>query len=256
MTMRFAAAEMERLSGCLARLMPYVRRDEIAITGGVAIRLSLAGHPDSRATIADLDFVASCVDVVADSVSRTFLISHYHVPQPDVPKFMIQLVDPPSRMRIDIFPDLVGSLKRGKRFIIGDQSVIVLSLQSILDHKLLTVSKASESAPVDPKHDRDARALAAILGREIPPAPAGGLVKDVYGMEEDVACRRCELSQNPGFPLAAKHRIRDLLGWRHAQEPTGSGIAGRQTIEVGLISGDSKTRRRPPPREATPGRAP
>jgi hypothetical protein len=186
----------------------------------VAIRLSLAGHPDSRPTVADLDLVASCVDVVADSVSRTFLISHYHVPQPDVPKFMIQLVDPVSHIRIDIFPDLVGSLKYAKPFTIGDQSVNVLSLQSILDHKLLTVSKASESAPVDPKHDRDARALGAILGREIPPAPAGGLVRDVYGMEEDVACRRCELSRNPGFPRAPKDQIIDLLGWRSRTRAT------------------------------------
>ena len=215
MTVGFSVSEMERLSGCLARLMPHVRRGEIAITGGVAIQLGLPGHPDSRETIADLDLVASRLDAVAATVSVEFLVSHYHVPQPDVPKFMIQLVDPVSRIRVDIFPDLVGSLKHARRFTIGDHSVNVLSLQSILDHKLLTVSKASASRPVDPKHDRDARALGAILCREIPPAPPGALVKDVYGIGEDLECRRCQLSHNPGFPLAPKHKIFDLLGWRN-----------------------------------------
>jgi hypothetical protein len=41
-------------------------------------------------------------------------------------------------------------------------------------------------------------------------------------MKEDVACRRCELSQNPGFPLAPKDQIIDLLGWRSIGEQPGS----------------------------------
>src|SRR6185503_7824924 len=92
----FPAPEMERLSGCLARLMPHVDRDDVAITGGVAIQLGLAaiGQRGSRATIADLDLVSKQVDSVAESVTGALLVSHYHVPQPGVPKFMIQLVDP------------------------------------------------------------------------------------------------------------------------------------------------------------------
>jgi hypothetical protein len=124
MTVGFSVSEMERLSGCLTRLMPHVRRGEIAITGGVAIQLGLPGHPDSRETIADLDLLASRLDAIAASVSREFLVSHYHAPQPDVPKFMIQLVDPVSHIRIDIFPDLIGSLKHARPFTIADQSVL------------------------------------------------------------------------------------------------------------------------------------
>lgn len=77
----FRAHEMERLSGCLARLMPHVKRDEIAITGGVAIQLGLAaiGHRGSRTTIVDLDLISKRLDSVLETVSSSFLVSHYHV---------------------------------------------------------------------------------------------------------------------------------------------------------------------------------
>jgi hypothetical protein len=39
--------------------------------------------------------------------------------QPGVPKFMVQLVDPVTRIRVDIFPDLVGSLTRSRGVEIG-----------------------------------------------------------------------------------------------------------------------------------------
>jgi hypothetical protein len=212
----FPGPEMERLAGCLSRLMPHVDRDEVAITGGVAIQLGLAaiGRRGSRATIADLDFVSKRLDSVAETVAGPFLVSHYHVPQPGVPKSIIQLVDPVTRIRVDIFPDLVGSLRHARRFTIGEESVNLLDLQSILDHKLLTVWHASQrGGTIDPKHDLDARTLGAIFGREVPTVPAGQLVKDVDGVEGDLLCRRCELSRTRGFPLAPRQRIFDLLGW-------------------------------------------
>jgi hypothetical protein len=212
------AHEMKRLSGCVGRLLRHVRRDDIAITGGVAIQFGLAalGCSGWRSSIADLDLVASRLDAVASSVSEQFLVSHYHVPDPGFPKFMIQVVDPISRIRVDIFPDLVGSIENAGTFAIGEQPVNVLDLQSILDHKLLTISKASPARPVDPKHNHDARALGVILGREVPAAPAGSFVKDVYGGEADLACRRCEVSRDPGFPLAPKNQIFGLLEWPQA----------------------------------------
>jgi hypothetical protein len=51
------ADETERLSGCLGRLLRHVRRDDFAITGGVAIQCGLAalGCSSWRTSIADLD---------------------------------------------------------------------------------------------------------------------------------------------------------------------------------------------------------
>jgi len=211
----FPKGEIERLSGCLRRLVPHLRRDEIAITGGVAIQIGLAasGRSDWRKTIADLDLVASSLDAVSSGVAGPFLVSHYHVAQAEVPKFMIQLVDPVSRIRVDIFPDLVGSLKRTERARIGRHTMNRLSLRDIFEHKLQTLSKASPDRPVDPKHDRDARALGAVLGAEVPTVMPDALVHDVFTTEADSSCRRCALSTTALFPLAPKDRIAELLGW-------------------------------------------
>ena len=210
----FPASELERLSRCLERLMPHVRQSELAITGGVAIQFGLAeaGYAGRRTAIADLDCVARSVDAIAPSVSEVFLVSHYHIAQPGVPKFMVQLVDPVSRIRVDVFPDLVGSLARARMVQIQTRRVQMLALEDILEHKLLTISKASQTSPVDPKHADDAYLLGDVFGRRIAPVAKEHLVEDVYGID-DLHCERCELSLDPLFPLAPKPEIFNLLGW-------------------------------------------
>jgi hypothetical protein len=205
-----------RLAVCLGKLLPHVRASDVAITGGVAIEHGLAarGCAGVRTAIADLDLVASRLDAVAPTVVNAFLVSHYHVVQPGVPKFMVQLVDPESRIRVDVFPDLVGSLTRAALAAIGAHHVNVLTLEDVFEHKLLTLSKASAAKPIDPKHAADAELLGVLLRRSVPPLPADALVKDGYGGGADLDCRRCALSADPRFPLAPKKRVFDLLGWR------------------------------------------
>lgn len=212
-TAGFPAAEMGRLSECLTRLMPHLRQDDVAVTGGVAIQLEMADATleRPRETIEDLDLVAASIDAVVPSATESFLVSHYHVVQPGVPKFMIQLVDPLTRIRVDVFPDLVGSLRRARALNIGNRLVPVLAPADIREHKLQTISKASRSNPVDPKHARDARALGALFDRAVPDVAPDCLVEDIYAVEEQ--CRRCELSLSPSFPLAPKAQIGRLLGW-------------------------------------------
>jgi hypothetical protein len=211
----FCESELERLSICLHKLIPHVRQNDVAITGGVAIQLSLAeaGRVGGRTMIADLDLVASSLDAVAPSVSQTFLVSHYHVAQPGVPKFMVQLVDPVSRIRVDVFPDLVDSLTRARMVRIGAQNMKVLAIEDIFEHKAQTISKASTLDPVDPKHAEDAYALGNLIGRRIPHVEPECLAKDAYGIDAGVLCDRCQLSLNPHFPLARREEIFRLLGW-------------------------------------------
>jgi hypothetical protein len=160
--------------------------------------------------------VAGSLDAVSPTVAEAFLVSHYHVVQPGVPKFMVQLVDPVTRIRVDIFPDLVGSLTRSTGVEVGGHLTRMLVLDDILEHKLLTISKASPTNPIDPKHADDADALGKLLQRSIPAVAHGSLVKDVYGTDADLGCRRCELSRTTGFLLAPKNEIFRLLGWTDA----------------------------------------
>ena len=211
----FCDAEMERLSACLARLLPNLRQDEVAITGGVAIQMGMArlGREGMRKTITDLDMVVSALESVLPSSADTFLVSHYHSVRPGVPKFMVQLVDPVTRIRIDIFPDLVRSLERSRAVEVGPFQVRSLTLEDILDHKLLTISKASPASPVDPKHADDASALGELLQRPVPVIRPDSLAKDVYGLDVGEICQRCVLSSSDGFPLASKDEIFRLLGY-------------------------------------------
>jgi hypothetical protein len=196
------------IGSCLGRLAPHLRLADVALTGSVAIGRERAG---------DLDLVAGSIDVVAPSATTDFLVSHYHVQGPGVPKFMVQLVDSLTRVRVDIVPDLTGSIARAGTTAISGISVKVLSLDDILDHKLHTLSKASPMRPVDPKHVRDARTIALRIGCTIPDIDPRSLVPDVYGVDEpDEGCARCQTSRSRLFPLAPKSRVFELLGWPKA----------------------------------------
>jgi hypothetical protein len=196
------------LHDCLRRLMPHVDADRIALTGGVAIGVHLDVR--SRVTTAeDIDFVADNVDVVNPTVTKDFLVSHFHLPQPGYSKFLIQLVDPATRIRVDVFPDSLGALKRTRSADVAGIPLRVISASDTLDHKLALLSKS----PVDEKHYRDATRLGAICGREVPALDATQLTRTVYSQEVDAICPRCEASRRPDFPLARKQAIFDVLGY-------------------------------------------
>jgi len=208
------APEWARLTDCISRLLPHVSAASIAITGIVAMQLGISDSSRRwpKNTIADLDLVAASVDGVRPSIVERFLVSHYHTVVPGVPKFMIQLVDPLTRIRVDIFPDLVGSITDARERRIGELSVRVLPLTRILEHKVLTLSRASRSATIDPKHVRDARLLGDLLGTAVSDVAPEVVAPDVYGTG-DLTCRRCELSTHNDWPLAPKEQVFDLLGW-------------------------------------------
>jgi len=204
------------LSACLERLAPHLRMDDVALTGGAAIDLYLAqtGRRSSREAIADLDLVARSIDAVDPRITEVCLVSHYHVAGPGVPKFMVQLVDPETRLRVDIFPDLAGSIARARATTIGTRAANVLSPDDILEHKLKTLSNASAARPIDPKHARDAKLLGELLGRAIPDVGSDSQAEDVYaGAAEEESCARCAVSRDARFPLAPKAAIFTLLGW-------------------------------------------
>jgi hypothetical protein len=229
MTLGLSPADMGRLSGCLDRLVPHVRPGSVAIAGGVGMQLGMAGlgRQGPRDEIADLDLVAASIGAITANVVDQFLVSHYHVVGPRVPKFMIQLVDPVSGIRVDVFPDLVGSFLDARMIAIGAHVVQVLPLERIFEHKVLTLSQASQSAPIDPKHLDDARLLGDLLGKPVPHVALEALAPDVYGLEADRSCERCAVSRHPSWPLAPKDQIFELLGWNRQPnirlQPTAAG---------------------------------
>src|SRR5262245_6811075 len=145
MTLAFPPPEAARLADCVSRLTPHLELNRIALTGGVAMQVGLTslGLPGVRHCVADLDLVATSLDSVRSSVVNHFLVSHYHVVRPGVPKFMIQLVDPVSRIRIDVFPDLADSVQGARQVRIGEHVMLALRLDTIFDHKHQTLVRAT-----------------------------------------------------------------------------------------------------------------
>ncbi len=96
---------------------------------------------------------------------------------------MVQVVDPATRIRIDVFPDLVGS-----------------------------ISRAVETTVADEKHVQDAMLLGRLCGRQIDPLAESVMARPVY--EKDLtSCARCEASRSPDFPIASRQRVFEILGY-------------------------------------------
>ena len=198
-----------RLARLLARLLPHLDADNVAITGGIAVELHLraAGKPPLRDHLADVDLVVRRMDAVAVSVSRDLLISHDHLVQPSVRNAIVQLVDPVSRLRVDIFHDRAGMVSDARRHCVAGTELLVVSAASLLAYKLQMLTK-----PVDPKHWRDAVALSEVCGA-VPPARPTEMVADVYSTDVTLVCERCELSRSPDFPIARKSEIFEVIGY-------------------------------------------
>lgn len=198
----------DRLAACLARLWPHLDGEALALTGGVAIGV----HLPSRRRLADVDFVAARMDAVRPSVTREYLVSHYHVPGPGVKKAIVQLVDPATRLRIDVFPDHAGAVARATKNVVAGGPRLVVGAADLLAHKRALLARAREGGTVDDKHWEDACALAALCGEPAPPAPAS-MARDVYSTDLGYVCDRCARSASPAFPLADKREIFAILGY-------------------------------------------
>lgn len=206
----------ERLRAALARLVPHLDRGRIALAGGVAAGVHLGARCGERAPgieARDVDLVAAGVDAVRPTVTDHFLVSHFHLPHPGYPKFLVQLADPVSRLRIDLFPDALDAVRRAEVIDVAGTPIRVLRANDILEHKLATLAKASAAGPVDPKHLDDARRLAAVRGRAVPPVAGSHLRVAEYTRDADTVCARCETSRCEAFPLAPKREILDVLGY-------------------------------------------
>jgi hypothetical protein len=188
----------------------------VALTGGVAIELHTdTAHGGQPRVVAaeDIDFVAADVAAIRRTITSEFLVSHFHLPQPGYPKFLIQLADPATRLRLDVFPDTLRALSRACVFDVDGTPFRVLDVRDILDHKIGLLSKSSPASLVEEKHYLDAMRLGAVCGRDVPAIEASHLTRTVYSQDIDETCGRCQVSRTGDFPLAPKAVIHNILGY-------------------------------------------
>ena len=159
------------LHHCLRRLIRHVEsRGSLSGAASPSASTSTARVTAARsATAEDIDFVAAEVDAVCHTVTNDFLVSHFHLPQASYPKFLIQLVDPVTRLRLDFFPDTTRSMSRAPVLDVAGIPLRVLDARDILDHKMSLLSNASAAHPGEQKHYADAERLGAMCGRHVAP---------------------------------------------------------------------------------------
>ena len=206
----------EVLHDCLVRLLPHVDSARIALTGGVAIGLHVAnidGDSTRAAAAEDIDFVAESATAVRPTVTAGFLVSHVHLPQSGHRRFLVQLVDPVTRLRLDFFPDTLEALGRASVVNVVGVPLRVLEASDVFEHKVRLLAAASSAAPVEGKHYRDAMRLAAHFGHEVSPLPRSQRVSTVYSQDLDDTCARCHDSRSAAFPIAPKRAIFEVLGY-------------------------------------------
>jgi hypothetical protein len=190
---------------CLGRFVRHADLARLALTGSLAMRAQLDGLQSRRGKPDDIDFVASGPESVRPSVTGEFLVSHYHLPAPGYPKFLIQLVDPDAKLRLDVFPDGYRLLPRAVTARVGGMDLLTLRLEDVWEHKLAILANSSGEHPADPKHLEDVELIGRMCGRTVPG----------HG---PLAARRCR--------ALARHRSRMRTMRR---EPKCCGPAGAQT---------------------------
>jgi hypothetical protein len=205
----FTEADTLRLRTCIARLKPHLAWSAVALTGSVAADSAVRGWP--LRPLADVDFVAPHPRAVSAGVTRDFLVSHYHLPHDGYPKFLIQLVDPVARLRVDVFPARADVIARASQITVAGTVMPVLDADSLLDHKLALLAGATRSRRCDRKHLADAWRLASFCGREMADVPSDVFETPRYASDTSVMCERCCASRSPAFPLANKQEIFEIL---------------------------------------------
>lgn len=206
--------DLGRLDRCLTRLVLGFGSESFVLTGGIAVdyHLAAAGRRGLRDSVADVDLVTARPERFAMDRARDLLVSHFHVPGAGVPKALLQLVDPDTRLRIDVFPDLDDALASARPGRVGETLLPILGAEAILAHKLLTLERSSASDPADAKHFRDAVALAALCGRAAPQPPLHVTSTTTYAVDVTMTCQRCARSRTPRFPIAPKTVLFEILG--------------------------------------------
>lgn len=166
LTSGFASDEANRIDSCLQKLLPHLKEDQITLVGGLAIRylLTKAGIDYPNREFNDLDLMAQSASVVLPTVAQDFLIYHYHPQIKD--NFYIVLVDPETKIKIDIFDNNPVALET----VVVPYQGRELRLRSIEDQLTKTVfdiQRISKEKKVDPKQFSDTKLLSSVADMEV-----------------------------------------------------------------------------------------
>jgi len=210
-----------------------------ALTGGLAVelhRIRLGCEPAVR-PLNDLDFVVGSFDAIPATLEDDVLFRHVH-PLAAPGKLLLQLIDPESALRVDVFRSSGGTMDRTLPVAARDVAARLVSLEDLIARTArilldlesgiptpakyvcdyVRLSELVEPSQVDPAW-RDQRKpsqpdtfdeAAALLERLIP-SRTGLLISPQYSKDVEEVCPRCTATD--AFPLADARLVLSLLGY-------------------------------------------
>ncbi len=147
----FFSSDAQRATETFERLAQHL--SSFFITGGVASSYYFLqhGYPLSIRQLSDLDIVITHPDDLSSSVTKDFLICHYH-PVNRKGKFHIVLMDKKTGVRIDVFPLRSKANERTQAVQIDGHEYQLLSAEDVTCRLLGTCHMVMDNKPIDPKY--------------------------------------------------------------------------------------------------------
>lgn len=232
----FAHQEEEKALGVLTKILPHLAPENIVIVGGLAMRHHWINHelPYQQRPFNDLDLMIKDKSEMHPSITDEFLVYHYHPPRNT--SFFAGLVDPETKVQIDIFDYFHPPVEPVTVQVAGFQ----LQLRGIEDQLTKTVydlMKIIKGQKLSPKQFTAAKLLMLIADMEKAEQIWSNkyAIKYPFSLQEAMkkveeeaeihpenvlenpgrravyVCSECE--ETPGFPLAPMEEIYTLLGF-------------------------------------------
>jgi len=226
-----------RLQETLARLLPYLTTGEFKIVGALAIRHHLlAAGRDYPYPIDEFDLIAKSERAISQDITKDFLVYHHHYAPDNHNIFYLALVDPQTKVKVDIFTEIVleGLLKVD----FNGEEIEIASLEDQLVKTSLDIQRISEKSKIKPKELENAKQMAEIANMdeaqeiwkqrkrtEMPETITEAisqveriaqehpeyLSEEPHRKPEPYKCSECV--DTPDFPLAPMEKIYQILGY-------------------------------------------
>ncbi len=127
-----------------------------ALTGGLAVevhRLRRGCQPSLRA-VNDIDFIADSFDRIPETLGNDFLFRHIHPCDPPN-RTMLQLVDPESKLRIDVFRSYGDTMCRTYDLDVAGCLIKLISLEDLTARTARLALDLAAGVPTPSKHATD-----------------------------------------------------------------------------------------------------
>lgn len=146
----FHSPESEKVDYFLRKLIPHLVAEKYLVVGGLAIRylLFMRGIDYPTRDFNDLDIKLFSGDVLSPSISKDFLIYHYHPTKNN--SFFFALIDPKTKIKVDLFDSTI-KYERFTKVPFHRRALGVVGVEDQLVKTVFDIQRISNEQKVDPK---------------------------------------------------------------------------------------------------------